>query len=79
MIVEYFSENSPVTPTVDNNWHITGVDLSEGDPRREEIISYINEGLLPTPYAESYNLGDYHTLITEMKANLESGEAVNEH
>ena len=79
MIVEYFGENSPVTPTVDNNWHITGVDLSEGDPRREEIISYINEGLLPTPYAESYNLEDYHALITEVKANLESGETVDEY
>lgn len=28
MIVEYFGENFPVAPTVDNNWHITGVDLS---------------------------------------------------
>ena len=43
------------------------------------LISYINEGLLPTPYAESYNLEDYYALITEVKANLESGETVDEH
>ncbi|MBR2571205.1 MAG: 5'-nucleotidase C-terminal domain-containing protein [Clostridia bacterium] len=70
MIVAYFSENSPVEPTVDYNWHITGVDLSEDDPRRAEIIGYINEGLLPTPYDDSYNLADYDALVAEAQANL---------
>lgn len=79
MIVEYFSENSPVAPAVDNNWHITGIDLSEDDPRREEIIGYINEGLLPTPYDESYNLDDYDSLIAQAEANLKAGITADGH
>ena len=73
MIVAYFTENSPVEPKVDNNWKITGVDLSENDPRRAEIIGYINEGLLPTPYAKSYNLADYDALVAEAEANRAAG------
>ena len=76
MIVEYFAENSPVEPTVDHNWHITGVDLSRDDPRREEIIGYINEGLLPIPYGESYNLEDYDALVAQ--ANREAGITATE-
>lgn len=79
MIVEYFAENSPVEPIVDNNWHITGVDLSKDDPRRAEIIGYINEGLLPTPYNESYNLEDYDEFVEEAKTNREAGVTVEEH
>ncbi|MBQ1490870.1 MAG: 5'-nucleotidase C-terminal domain-containing protein [Blautia sp.] len=79
MIVDYFAENSPVEPTVDENWHITGVDLSEDDPRREEIIGYINEGLLATPYNESYNLENYDALVAEAEANKEAGETAKEH
>ena len=79
MIVDYFDENSPVAPSVDNNWHITGVDLSMDDPRRAEIIGYINEGLLPTPYDKSYNLADYEALVAEAEANCAAGEAVEEH
>ena len=62
LIVKYFDEHSPVEPTVDNNWKITGVDLSLGDPRRAEIIGWINEGKLEVPYDESYNLEDYEGL-----------------
>lgn len=69
MIVDYFAKNSPVAPVVDNNWRITGVDLSEGDPRRAEIIELINEGLLPTPNKKSYNLADYDALIAEAEVN----------
>ncbi len=65
MIVDYFAKNSPVTPKVDNNWKIVGVDLCESDPRRAEIISLINEGKLPTPYNQSYNLKDYDALIKQ--------------
>ena len=79
MIVEYFAENSPVEPIVDNNWHITGVDLSKDDPRRAEIIGYINEGLLPTPYNESYNLEDYDELVEEAKANRAESVSVEEY
>ena len=79
MIVEYFAENSPVEPVVTNNWRITGVDLSEDDPRRAEIIGYINEGLLPTPYDKSYNLADYDALVAEAEANRTAGETVEQH
>lgn len=65
MIVQYFAENSPVEPFVTNNWKIVGVDLCEDDPRREELISLINEGLLDTPYDASYNLKDYDELVAE--------------
>ena len=54
---------------MDNNWRITGVDLSEDDPRRAEIIGYINDGLLPTPLRKSYNLADYGELAAEAEAN----------
>ena len=69
MIVAYFAEHSPVAPEVDNNWKIVGVDLNEDDARRAELIGYINDGLLPTPYAESYNLADYDALVAQAKAN----------
>ena len=79
MIVEYFAENSPVEPEVDHNWHITGIDLSKDDPRRKEIVGYINEGLLSTPYDKSYNLADYDALVEQAQANRESGITVSEH
>ncbi|MCI7474443.1 MAG: 5'-nucleotidase C-terminal domain-containing protein [Clostridiales bacterium] len=69
MIVAYFAEHSPVAPEVDNNWKIVGVDLNKDDPRRAELIGYINAGLLPAPYAESYNLADYDALVAQAKAN----------
>ena len=69
MIVAYFAEHSPVAPTVDNNWKIVGVDLSEDDPRRAELIGYINDGLLDPPYAASYNLADYDALVAQAQAN----------
>ena len=72
MIVAYFAEHSPVEPVVDNNWRITGVDLGKDDPRREELIGYINEGLLETPYDKSYNLADYDSLKAEAEANRET-------
>ena len=69
MIVAYFAEHSPVAPEVDNNWKIVGVDLNKDDARRTELIGYINDGLLPAPYAESYNLADYDALVAQAKAN----------
>lgn len=72
MIVAYFADHSPVTPEVDHNWRITGVDLSRDDPRRAELIDYINEGLLPVPYNESYNLADYDMLVALADANREN-------
>ena len=72
MIVAYFAEHSPVAPEVDHNWKIVGVDLSEDDPRRAELVGYINAGLLDTPYAESYNLSDYDSLVAQAKAKAET-------
>lgn len=69
MIVAYFGQNSPVEPEADNNWRITGVDLGTEDPRRAELIRWINEGLLPTPYDRSCNLADYDSLASLAEEN----------
>ena len=68
MLVAYLAEHDPLQPTVDNNWKITGVDLSKDDPRRQEIINLINVGKLDTPYNKSYNLADYDALIAEAQS-----------
>ena len=47
--------------------------MSKDDPRRAEIIAYINEGLLVTPYDVSYNLADYDALVAEAEANRAAG------
>ena len=78
MLVAYFGQHSPVEPELDNNWRITGVDLCVTDPRRDELISYINEGLLPVPYNRSYNLADYASLAAQAEeARAASGPAQN--
>lgn len=60
MIVEYFAENSPVAPEVDNNWKIVGVDLQLENPARADLIQQVNEqitsGEMETPYYESLKL-----------------------
>ena len=43
------------------------------------VIGYINEGLLATPYNESYNLENYDALVAEAEANKEAGETAKEH
>ena len=63
MIVKYFEKMSPVKPETDNSWRITGIDLQEDDPRREELIRAINDGRLEVPYYKSYNLKDYEALM----------------
>ena len=63
MIVAYLAEHAPISPEVDNNWKIVGVDLSLDDPRRQEIIDLVNAGRLDTPYDKSYNLADYDAII----------------
>jgi len=72
MLVAYLAEHDPLEPAVDHNWKIVGVDLSEDDPRRAELVGYINAGLLDTPYAESYNLSDYDSLVAQAKAKAET-------
>lgn len=54
MLVEYIKENTPISPEVDNNWEIIGVDLSS--PYRDEIIKMINDGLMESPYSQSLNV-----------------------
>ena len=65
MIVAYFAEHSPVAPTVDNNWKITGVDLELDNPQRAEYIAKINAGELATPYAKSINLYEANNVIVD--------------
>jgi len=72
MIVEYIDKNSPIEPEVDNNWRITGVDLSLDDPRRAELIGYVNDGLLPVPRYESLNLADYDSLVKMAQEQMNS-------
>ena len=64
---------------MDNNWRITGVDLSKDDPRRSVIIGCINDGLLPTPINKSYNLADYDELAAEAEANRLAGKTFEMH
>ncbi len=71
MIVEYLAQNSPVEPTVDNNWKITGVDLQLENPQRQEIIDLINTRKLATPYNASYNLSEYNELISIAESGTE--------
>jgi 2',3'-cyclic-nucleotide 2'-phosphodiesterase/3'-nucleotidase len=52
MIVQYVQEEKDgvLTPTVDNNWKITGVDL--GSPLRENIFDMVRKGELTIPTSE---------------------------
>ena len=54
------------------------IDLNKEDPRRAEIIGYINEGLLPVPYNKSYNLADYESLKTQAEENRRNRDAAPE-
>ena len=67
MIVQYFEENSPIEPETDGNWRITGADLQEDDPRREELIRAINDGLLEVPYNKSCSIEDYGILMDQVR------------
>lgn len=54
MLVQYITDNTPISPEVDNNWEITGVDLSS--PYRDEVIKMVNDGLIESPYGASLNV-----------------------
>lgn len=60
MIVAYLGENSPISPEVDNNWKIVGVDLQLENPEREALIADVNakiaNGEMEIPYYESLRL-----------------------
>ena len=54
MLVEYIKENKVIYPTVNNNWKITGVNLSS--PHRANVIKMVNDGTIEVPYASSLNV-----------------------
>jgi 2',3'-cyclic-nucleotide 2'-phosphodiesterase/3'-nucleotidase len=55
-IVEYINERGEISPEVNNNWKITGVDLDS--PYRDEIIKMVNDGVLEVPYYKSLNVDE---------------------
>lgn len=63
MLLAYLGKHDPLTPKVDNNWKITGVDLQKNDPRRAEYIAKINDGTLATPYNKSINLNEANNVV----------------
>jgi 5''-nucleotidase/2'',3''-cyclic phosphodiesterase and related esterases len=58
MLVAYLKKNSPIQPSVDNNWKITGVDLQTSSADRAKLVSMVNSGVLAVPYNKSLNLTD---------------------
>jgi 2',3'-cyclic-nucleotide 2'-phosphodiesterase/3'-nucleotidase len=56
MLVEYIKERGVISPKVDNNWRIVGVDLSS--PYRTQVIKLVNDGKLDVPYGKSLNIND---------------------
>ena len=60
MIVAYMAENSPITPEVDNNWKIVGVNLQLDNAERTALIEDVNakiaNGEMEVPLYESLKL-----------------------
>jgi 5''-nucleotidase/2'',3''-cyclic phosphodiesterase and related esterases len=56
MLVEYITEKGTISPTCDNNWKITGVNLEASE--RAEIIAMVNDGKLEVPYSKSLNVNE---------------------
>lgn len=54
MIVGYIKNKGIISPEVDNNWQITGVNLES--PYKEEVIKLVNEGIIELPYNKSLNI-----------------------
>lgn len=54
MIVEYIKNQGIISPQVDNNWEITGVNLES--PYKEKIIKLVNEGSIELPYNKALNI-----------------------
>lgn len=55
-IAEYITNEKTISPTVSDNWKITGIDLDHA--LKNEIISLVNDGILPVPYNKSLNIQD---------------------
>lgn len=56
MIVEYIKNQGIISPQVDNNWEITGVNLES--PYKEKIIKLVNEGSIELPYNKALNIDE---------------------
>lgn len=55
-IADYISEHGSISPTVDNNWEIIGIDLEH--PLKDYILGEVNKGNIKLPVSEdgrSYN------------------------
>ncbi|WP_346940578.1 5'-nucleotidase C-terminal domain-containing protein [uncultured Clostridium sp.] len=66
MIVEYIKNQGIVSPEVDNNWEITGVNLES--PYKEKIIKLVNEGSIELPYNKALNIYELKELgLIDMK------------
>lgn len=66
LIVDYVADASPISPSVDNNWKIVGIDLCVNDFRRSEMVALINSGLVEPPYWESLRFSDYDAMISSI-------------
>lgn len=55
-IVQYITETGTLSPSVDNNWEIVGVNLES--PYRAQIIEMVNNGELEIPYDHSLNVNE---------------------
>lgn len=55
-LVEYIQEHQEISPEVENNWEIVGIDLAS--PYRDEIIQLVNEGKIDVPYDQSLNVNE---------------------
>ncbi len=56
MIVEYIKNQGIISPQLDNNWEITGVNLES--PYKEKIIKLVNEGSIKLPYNKALNIDE---------------------
>jgi len=65
MLKEYMSKVDPITPEVDNNWKITGVELQLDNPQRAAYIEKINSGELAAPYNKSVNLNEANNVVVD--------------
>ncbi len=66
MIVEYIKNQGIISPQVDNNWEITGVNLES--PYKGRIIKLVNEGIIELPYNKALNIDKLKKLrLLDMK------------
>ena len=68
LLVDYITEKGVISPEVDNNWRIVGVDLEH--EYRDELIALVNKGQLASPYAKSLNANALAAVI-DMIDNVE--------